>query len=266
VTLLAHVRYPGLFLNEQAEVFGHYHLSNADAFYRAEDVWQLPRSSDAGTGGVPFRALYQMMRLPGETNDEFVLVAPYIAQQRQNMTALLLARNDAPHYGEVLMLELPRNQLIPGPAQVHAIVEQDPTISPQLSLWRQAGSDVNIGHARIVPVANSFLYVLPLFLSAQGSPIPELKRIIASDGIRTAMAEDLKTAVSRMFESGNATPPLVQKPTGGVPTPIPQAGWSRQALDMLDQAERALRAGDYAGFGARIQELKRILQQAAPQQ
>ena len=266
--LQAHIRYPSFYLHEQAEVYGHYHLTNPDAFYRAEDVWTLPRASDAGTGGLPFRALYQMMTLPGESKDEFVLVAPYIAQQRQNMTAVLVARNDGANYGEVVMFELPRNQLIPGPAQVHAIVEQDPSISQRLSLWRQAGSDVNIGHARIVPLANSFLYVMPLYLSAQGSPIPELRRIIVSDGLRTAMEETLRGAVSAMFGSAPPAAPAdtTRRPAAAATIPTPQAGWPREALELLDQAERALRSGDYATFGARLQELRRFLQQSAPQQ
>lgn len=264
--LQAHVRYPTLFMQEQAEVYGHYHLTNPDAFYRGEDVWTLPRTIDAGPSNLQYRTVYQMMTLPGSERDEFVLAAPYIARQRQNMTALLIARNDAPHYGELLMLELPRNQLIPGPAQVNAMVEQDPGISPQLSLWRQAGSDVNIGHARVVPIANSFLYILPLFLSAQGSPIPELQRIIVSDGNRTAMANSLREAVASMFGTTVAAPeqPAQAQPPGGAPAA--QVTWPQQALDLLDQADRALRAGDFAGFGARMNELKRFLQQQSAQQ
>jgi uncharacterized membrane protein (UPF0182 family) len=209
-----------------------------------------------------------MMTLPGEQGDEFVLAAPFVAQQRQNMTALFLARNDAPHYGELVMLELPRNQLIPGPGQVHAIVEQDPKIAQQLSLWRQAGSDVNIGHARIVPVANSFLYILPLYLAAQaqGSQIPELQRIIVSDGTRTAMGNTLRDAVAEMFgTTAPAAAPEAQE-AAGPQVPTAQGQWPRRALELLDQAESALRVGDYATFGARIQELKRFLQQAAPPQ
>lgn len=268
--LRAHVRYPWLYLHEQAEVYGHYHLTNPDAFYRAEDVWSLPQSTDAGTGGSPFRAVYQMMTIPGEPSEEFVLTAPYIARQRQNMTALLIARNDGANYGELRMYELPRNQLVPGPAQVHAIVEQDPTISPQLSLWRQAGSDVNIGHARVVPIGNSFLYILPLFLSAQGSPIPELQRIIVSDGVRTAMANTLRDAVASLFGGVVATEPDSAQPPSRAarptqPAPLPTAAWPRQALDLLDQAERALRSGDYAGYGERLKELRRVLQQASSQ-
>ena len=69
----------------------------------------------------------------------------------------------------------------------------------RLTLWRTAGSNVSIGHARVVPVANSFLYILPLFLQAQGSPIPELQKIIVSDGTRTAMQNTLREAVASMF-------------------------------------------------------------------
>ena len=266
--LQKHVRYPALLLHEQAEMFGHYHLETADAFYRAEDVWQLPQTTDAtGNASQTFRAVYQMMTLPGQQHDEYVLTAPYIARQRQNMTAMLIARNDAPHYGELLMIELPRNQLISGPMQVHAIVEQDPGISPQLSLWRQAGSDVNIGHVRVVPVGNGFLYIMPLFLSAQGSPIPELQRIIVSDGGRVAMASTLADAVVGLY--GASAPAAPSVAGAAAPATVPTAATTlvsaRRALDLLDAAERALRAGDFAAYGARINELKRFLQQASSQ-
>ena len=260
-----HVRYPWLFMHEQAEVYGHYHLTDPDAFYRGEDVWSMPQGAEGTPGGVPFRAVYQMMTLPGESTDEFILATPYIARQRQNMTAMLVGRNDGENLGRLIMYELPRNVLVPGPGQVQAIVEQDPAISPQLTLWRQSGSDVNIGHARVVPVGNSFLYVLPLFLSAQGSPIPELQRIIVSDGNRTAMGNTLREAIASMFGTMDAEAAPAAAAPGRPPTVTPQLDWPRQALDLLDAAERALRAGDYAGFGQRMNELKRFLQQTSSQ-
>jgi uncharacterized membrane protein (UPF0182 family) len=156
--------------------------------------------------------------------------------------------------------------LIPGPVQVHAIAEQDPAISPQLSLWRQAGSNVDIGHVRVIPIGSGFLYVMPVYLSAAGSPIPELQRIIVSDGSRVAMANTLAEGVTAVF--GISAPATTTAPgpanravaTSTAPTTttaIPQ-----RALDLLDAAERALRAGDYAGFGARMSELRKFLQQS----
>jgi len=264
--LREHIRYPSLLLHEQAEIYGHYHLSNPDGFYRAEDVWQLPQTTDAtGTNNAQFQAIYQMMTLPGESTDEFVIAAPYIARQRQNMTALLVARSDGANYGHLVMYELPRNQLVPGPGQVHAIVEQDPVISQQLSLWRQAGSDVNIGHVRVVPIGSGFLYMMPLYLSAQGSPIPELQRIIVSDGTRTAMGSTVAEAVSSLFGTTSSASTSGNPPAPTTATAPAAAAAPAKALQLLDAAERALRNGDYAGFGARMAELRKFLQQASSQ-
>ena len=257
----AHVRYPVLFLREQAQLLGVYHLVNADAFYRGEDVWQLPLSGEsAGAESLEFNPVYQMMRLPGEAEPSYVLNAPLIARQRRNMTAMLVVRNDAERYGELTLYELPRNQVIPGPGQVETLVEQDATIAPQLTLWRQAGSRLTLGRPRVMPIDSGFVYMMPLFLSAQGSPIPELQRIIISDGTRVAMAPTREDAVAGVF-GGGATPAPAAAPQPPRPTPAAGApqGVPQRALQLLEQAEQALRAGDYAGFGRYMNELRAYL-------
>lgn len=266
--LRAHVRYPVMYLREQAQVLGQYHLTNPDAFYRGEDVWQLPATGESGgSESTQFNPVYQMMRMPGESEPTYVLGAPFIARQRRNMTALLVVQNEPDRYGELKLLELPRNQLIAGPGQVETMVEQDPIISPQLTLWRQAGSDVNLGRPRVMPVDSGFIYMIPLFLSAQGSPIPELQRIIISDGSRVAMAPTLEEAVNSVFGGGATAPETAepgqpgQRPGAAAPptAAAPQRAVPRRALELLDQAERALRNGDYAGYGRSINELKQYL-------
>lgn len=263
--LQAHIRYPIMYLREQAQVLGQYHLTNADAFYRGEDVWQLPATGEsAGSESAQFKPVYQMMRLPGEAEPSYVLGAPLIARQRRNMTALLVVQNEPARYGELKLLELPRNQLIAGPGQVETMVEQDPMISPQLTLWRQAGSDVNLGRPRVMPVDSGFIYMIPLFLSAKGSPIPELQRIIISDGSKVAMAPSLEEAVNSVFGAGATAPEPARQPATTTTTTTTQpaagqGGVSRRALELLDQAERALRNGDYAGFGRLMGELRQYL-------
>jgi uncharacterized membrane protein (UPF0182 family) len=259
--LRAHVRYPVMYLREQAQVLGQYHLNTADAFYRGEDVWQLPSTGEsAGSESLEFSPVYQMMRMPGEAEPTYVLSTPFIARQRRNMTAMLIVQNDPARYGELTLLELPRNQLIAGPGQVETLVEQDAAIRPNLTLWRQSGQVV-LGRPRIMPIDSGFIYMIPLFLSAQGSPIPELQRIIVSDGTRVAMATTLEDAVTGVFGGARApTSPAPGQPTrptatpGATPTAVP-----RRALELLDQAERALRDGDYAGFGRYMAELRQYL-------
>jgi uncharacterized protein len=262
--LRAHIRYPTMFLREQSQLLGQYHLANADAFYRGEDIWQLPSTGEsAGAESLQFAPVYQMMRMPGEANPSFVVATPFIAREKRNMTALLIAQNDPQRYGELTLYELPRNQLIAGPGQVETLVEQDAAIRPQLTLWRQAG-EVILGRPRIMPIDSGFIYMIPLFLSAAGSPIPELQRVIVSDGTRVAMAPQLEDAVAGVFGGAAAQPqpsgdtsrtPQRSPAAAGAPTPaIP-----RRALELLDQAEAALRRGDYAGFGRHMNELRTYL-------
>jgi uncharacterized protein len=262
----SHLRYPHLLFRVQADVLEQYHLERAEEFYAGQDVWQLPQeiSPQVQSRGRPN---YMMTPLPGDTNPEFLLTTPFIARERQNMTALLVARNDMPHYGQLLLLEMPRDEQIRGPSQLQSIIEQDPVISQQLTLWRQGGRTVELGRLRIIPTAGSILYVQPLFLSAQERGIPQLQRVIVSDGTAVTMAEDFRTAISAL--SGElldaATRRAETGPRRGAPdTAAGTAGleaWQAQALELMREADARLRAGDFAGFGAAWNRLRTLLEQ-----
>ena len=255
--LRAHLRYPALLLAVQADILEEYHLRTAEAFYAGEDVWQLPRGDD----DAPYRPMFVLVPPPGAEEPEFLLQVPFIARARQNMTALFVARNDAEHYGELLLFELPREVQVPGPVQVEAVMEQDPVISPQMSLWRQAGSEVRTGRLRLIPLDSSFLYVQPVYLLAQGRPIPELERVIASDGRAVTMAPTLQAALAALRGGESAAParattaaPRASAPAGDLP---------QRALELLTQAEAHLRRGEWAEYGARLRELRAVLERAS---
>ncbi len=260
--LLPHLRYPRLYLLAQAEILKEYHVESPETFYAGQDLWQLPGSRGQGNGGRPYLPIHALLTLPGGERPEFLLPMPFIARERQNMTAVLVARSDPPHYGELILLELPRDQQVPGPSQVEALVEADPGISPQLSLWRQAGGSVNLGQLRVVPLENAFLYVQPIFLSARESPIPELARVVVSDGRAVSMAPTLEEAI-RQLGSPGAESRRQAGPNAADPRPAVRGDWTRQALELLNQAEQRLRNGDWAGFGESWGALKTLLQSAA---
>lgn len=273
--LRAHFRYPQMLFTAQSRVLRQFHLTSPEAFFGGLDVWELAPESVHDATPRPYQPVYALMRLPGEPAPEFVLTAPFIARQRQNMTAVLFARSDPGHYGELRLYEVPRDQQVPGPGQVQALIEQNPIISPRLTLWRQSGSDVDLGHLRVVPLDSGFIYVQPLFLSAQSTAggqaqeIPELSQVIVSDGSAVAMDSTLAGSVQALRgETAGATTPgaAAARPaaTAAPNAPAVRAGdWSGRALQLLDEADRRLRAGDFAGFGSAWKQLRAAVESAS---
>ena len=178
----------------------------------------------------------------------------------QNLAAILVARNDPGRYGELTLFQVPREDLVQGPRQIEALVEQDPTISEQLSLWRQGGSDVWTGHLHVVPAGKAILYVEPVFLAANDDAIPELQRFVVSDGRRVSMQPTLSSAILELSQAEGQSGAVVALPTQPSAEIGPdRGGWPVEALDLLDEAERRLRSGDYQGFGEALAELRELL-------
>jgi uncharacterized membrane protein (UPF0182 family) len=255
-----HLRYPLMYLEVQADLLEEYHVSSAAAFFSGQNEWQVPVEPAAVGGGRDYAPIYMMATFRGSETPEFLLVMPFIARERQNMTAVLIVENSAGSYGRTTLLELPRDEQISGPRQVRTIIEQDPGISAQLSLWRQGGSEVEIGRLRIVPLDGSLLYVQPIFLSGSGSSIPQLQRLIASDGTSVSMAATLDEAIAALVGSAPDTTATV--PAMG-PVSTDPSNWAGQAMDLMQAADRALRAGDFAEFGRIWTELQALIRGAA---
>jgi hypothetical protein len=202
---------------------------------------------------------YMIMRLPDEPQAEFILMLPMAPSQRENMIAWLAARCDPPHYGELIVYEFPKDKLVYGPFQIEARLNQNTTISQQLSLWNQMGSRVIRGSLRVIPIETSLLYISPLYLRAEKGQIPELKRVIAAYNDQVVMEETLADALAVLFEP--PTLPQLSEQTTGPSSP----GFTRaqEALAHYNRALERLKAGDWGGFGAELNQLKAILEETS---
>ena len=85
-------------------------------------------------------------------------------------------------YGQMGVFQFSKQELIYGPRQIEARIDQDPTISQQLSLWNQRGSQVIRGNTMVIPIDGGLMYVEPVFLQAENGRLPELKRVIVAHG------------------------------------------------------------------------------------
>lgn len=255
--LQAHLRYPPALAAAQADKLARFHVTEADVFYSGQSAWQRPVQGSAQAGS--YEPLFMMAALPGETRAEFLLSTPFIAADRQTMAGLLLVRNDPQHYGEALLLELPSADVTRGPSQIIALIEQDAGISAQFSLWRSPGVDLQLGQLRVVPLDSAVLHVVPLYLSAAGTALPQLQRVIVSDGVSVNMEPTLAAAIAGLGGGRSVAARATQQPS----QPALPAPWAAEALRLQQAADRALRDGDFAAFGRHWSELQELLRRAA---
>lgn len=251
--IASHLRYPVDLFELQARVYATFHMRDPRVFYNREDVWGIP-TEVFGNETVPVEPYYVTMRLGDARLPEFILMLPFAPSNRDNMIAWMAARNDAPSYGEIVVYRFPKDRLVFGPMQVESRINQDAIISQQLTLWNQQGSRVIRGNLLVIPMENALLYVEPLFLQAERSQLPELKRVIVASGPRIVMEETFDAAMARLLGAPPAPPPAAGAVGGSVRDLIAQAAGAYR------RAQELLRKGDLTGYAREMERLGEILQ------
>jgi uncharacterized protein len=277
--LQAHIRYPEGLFNIQMQQYLKYHMEDVRVFYNQEDKWEIPNELfDVEQQPQPIEPYYVTMPLPGSDDLEYLLIEPFTPAEKSNMIAWAAARNDLPNYGQLIVYELPKQELIFGPIQVEGRIDQEPEISQQFSLWNQRGSRIIRGNLLVIPINDSFLYVEPIYLQSDTSALPELKRVIVASDTRIAMRTTLDEALTALLNAApldivveTDAPPAGEETTStGAETPAPVTTTDVNAtVDELIQsanthftaAEAAQRAGDWATYGEEIDALQRDLNQ-----
>ena len=259
--LRAHIRYPQDLFSIQARVYATYHVQDAQVFYYKEDLLSIPRQNIEGKER-DVEPYYTILRLPGETKEEFVLLSPFTPNKRDNMRSWLAARSDAPHYGKLIALDFPKAKLVYGPKQIDARIDQDTVISQQLSLWNQRGSQVIRGSLLAIPIEKSLLYVQPLYLAAEQGSLPELKRVIVAFGNQIAMEETLEQSMQRIFGARPA-PETAPAAAAAPATEVFKDGKNlpRQALEHFQRSQEFLKQGNWAGYGDELKKVEALLKE-----
>jgi len=262
--LRAHLRYPEDLFHLQSELYGTYHMAEPEIFYHREDQWQKPVLSIAPARADPFLR-HMVMRLPEEQQAEFILMVPFTPRGKDNLASWMVARNDGDRYGELVVYRFPKQSLVFGPTQIVNRINQDTEIARQLALWDQGGSQVIRGNLLVIPIEESLIYVMPLYLRAQGGRIPELKRVVVAYQNRVVMEETLEEGLSQLFGRGAGAgrePARVAGAPGAAPaTDARAADLSRRASEALRRAVEAQRAGDWARYGEELRRLEEVLRQ-----
>ena len=194
-----------------------------------------------------------------------------INRENQNILGWMCARCDGDHYGQLVLYRFPQQASINGPSQVIAFINNDPIISSQLSLLRSGGSSATFGNLLVIPVDQSLLAIVPLYIeSTSGATgLPKLQKVVVAFGQRVAMADTLPKALTELFGAGGTPEEAANTQTGSQTAKPPTGAPSSLSADVrvliekastqYETARRKLKAEDWAGYGAATKELERTL-------
>ena len=271
-----HFRYPENLFQTQAFQYANYHVEDPAAFYRKQDFWEIPTDptiQSAGTEpaespvpGSSARKLlpsYQLLRLPGEAEERFHLMIPFEPENRLNLVGWMAANSDPDGYGELVAFTLPAGRDVDGPSLVFSRINSDQAFSSARTLLGSGGSEVQFGDLLTIPIEDSILYVLPMYVRArQESAVPELKLVMVVNGTSVAVANNLPDAIEDATGAVSGEGPEPPGDGGGtVDQQIEQL--LAEAVQHFAAAEQALRAGDLATYQSEQDQAQALVEQAS---
>jgi uncharacterized membrane protein (UPF0182 family) len=273
--LRAHARYPETLFRVQAEIYRTFHMSDAETFYNRADFWDVARtggSRQGENGTATVQPTYVVATLPGETQPEFMLITPFTPANKDNLIGFMSARCDGEHLGELVFQQLSKQNIVFGPMQIDARVNQDQTISKDLSLWNQQGSQVLRGQTLVLPIENSFLFVEPIYIQASQASMPQLKKVALAMGNLLAYADTYQQALAQLIQASNGQGPTGENTQQQTATQAAQVNTAapvvssdapqrlQQIRDHLGRYRELSAQGKWADAGRELDEIQRLVQ------
>jgi uncharacterized protein len=210
-----------------------------------------------------------MMKLPGESDVEFVEILPFTPANRNNLIGWIAARSDGQHYGTSVVYDFPKTRLVDGPLQIEARIDQNAQLSAQLTLWNQQGSHVRRGSLLVIPSGRALLYAEPIYLQADRSPMPELRLVVLALQDRLAYGPTFEAALSSLFGQTASTLTASATPAAAPAAPSPAAPAAQVAADLnsliaeasqdFTEYQRLTAEGKLGDAGRKLDELKQVL-------
>jgi uncharacterized membrane protein (UPF0182 family) len=213
--LRAHTRYPVPLFLSQSEIYRTYHMRDPESFYNKEDLWDFGKNV-YGQNAKPEMVMptFVVATLPGEDKPEFLLMEPFTPRSKDNMIGVVMARCDGEHLGEMVVLQLSKQNLMYGPLQMEARIDSDQNISKDLTLWNQQGSSVLRGQMIVLPIEDTFLYVEPIYIQSSQARMPQLKKVVVAMGNTIIYRDTYEQAMADLGVNMAPRSGAEQAPTG----------------------------------------------------
>ncbi|MGM9552107.1 MAG: UPF0182 family protein [Clostridia bacterium] len=249
--LQSHIRYPEYIFNLQSEVYLRYHMNDPEIFYSNSDLWMRAKEKYRGENAVDVQPYYNLLSVEdfGRDGAQLVLMMPFVPANKENLVGWLAADS----YGNLISYKFPSGRTVYGTLHIENRIDADADISKELSLWNQGGSQVLRGNVLVIPIADSIIYVEPVYITtSNNAAVPEVKRIIVSYGDQIVMRETLDECFNVLFgsdASGEVTPPVTN-----TDVEIAQSA-AEKVIEAYDKMQSAFKNGDWSAFGDAMGEM-----------
>ncbi|WP_462417165.1 UPF0182 family membrane protein [Kytococcus sp. Marseille-QA3725] len=290
--LMSHLRYPQDLFKAQREMLQRYHVTSAGAFFGGQDFWRVPPDPTQDDERVQQPPYYLGVQMPGQEEPRFSLTSTFKpVGEREVLSGFLAVDADAGSqagtprdgYGDLRMLELPRETSVPGPGQVQndltssntSSKDFSQTLSQFLSLNQQRGSDVEFGNQLTLPVGGGVLYVEPIYVRSTGdSSYPLLRLVVVAFGNELAWGDTLDSALEQLFSQdggsgdgkgdgdGGQSGDGKGDDSSGATDEKALAEALQDAEDAMKEADEALEEGDFAAYGKAQEKLRDAIERA----
>jgi uncharacterized membrane protein (UPF0182 family) len=263
--LVAHFRYPEDLLSLQCAQLATYHVTDPIVFLTNSDAWEIASERDLSGQTAPVRPYYVQLRLPDEPREGFFQILPFSPRGRQTMIGWVAAHCDPDTYGRLTLYRFTGGETVDGPGLMEGNFSATPDISNINRQYNNEQSEILLGNLLVLPVGKSVVYAEPLFLRSRTpglQAVPRLFRVILALNDRIVVGENLQDALQKLFaESAPSTGGT--EPAGNGPARPSRPGdqGAREALRMLNEADAALRKGDFARYGELQKALRKKLEE-----
>ncbi len=293
--LVDHLRYPEDLFRVQSDRFAAYHVTEPPVFYQNARAWAVAQNPDVPAAAptsttvqpaapgrpaiTPTRKermepYYLQMRLPGQPNEGFLILQPFVPvatgdREPTNLASFLVAKSDPGEYGRLEAYTMPGNTNVEGPAQIDSLLNSTPEYSTLRSLLSREGSTFVQGSLLLIPIEQSILYVRPVYVQGAGdTKLPQFRRLAAVYGNKAVISDTLPGALSQLFPDLGPPPPTgggggpAPPPGGGPPAAPDVPGILAQAQTAYNEATTALKAGNLAEYQKAVDRMAELIRQA----
>ena len=190
------------------------------------------------------------------------------------MIGWMAGRSDGNNYGKLVVYNFPQSRVIDGPVQIEARIDQNAELSAQFTLWTQQNSRVIRGHLLVIPIGRSLLFVEPVYLQVERSPMPELRLVVLATQEKLAYGQTFNEAMTKLFGEAalnvapQATPSPPEQTQDGAPRPAPAATPSEslqqlviRAIQEFEDYQRLTSQGKLGEAGQKLEQHKRTLEE-----